>query len=456
MWIFNQDIGKWIKTENTVSKDNFNLYKQQAEQTQLYSKIKSGSVYTYINDTSNIYENLSYIKNEPISPTFSEWNNYIIENAFVLKNKFTPTKAITEFLNNHTYINLCSTTNIQLSYINSQTLIDGIKLKDGYLILLKDQTNLKENGIYQYSKNKITKIIFDYKLSHNNVICVKEGFININLKYKLNRNVNGYYPIDGEDMIWSVCNPFILRHRVDYNNIYNTNYYSIIYDNGRLLSTGDFGVIYINQSGYSDIINNPYKYILYCIYNQQDNINYFSCGEQGTLLSINKKDLSISKIDLNIIFSLRKIDFLDNNNGVVIGDSNTIFITNNAGLKWTSISNSYFNDLSYNSVIYYSYDKIYIVGNSGCFLELTFINNNWTFYKRSITLYNTLSDESIIYDDINDIKVVNFNWEYGNKFISMVGNNNRIILFDIDGITKYDFIHLECLEKIGDINNIIQ
>ena len=455
MWILNQDIGKWIKTENTVTADNFNLYKQQAEQTQLYSKIKSGSVYTYINDISNIYENLSYVKNSVISPTFSEWNKYISENSFIIKNKFTPTKAISEFLSNHTYVNLCSTTNIEISSFISQTLIDGIKPKDGYIILLKDQKNKKENGIYTYNKNKLTKIIFDYKLSHNNVVCIKEGFVNINLKYKLNRNIDGYYPIEGEEMNWTLCSPHILRHRVDYNNIYNTNYYSIINDNGRVLSTGDFGVIYINQSNSSDIINNPYKYILYCIYNQEDNSNYFSCGEQGTLLSINKNDLSIKKIDLNIIFTLRKIHFLDINNGVIVGDSNTIFITNNAGITWTSISNSYFDDLSYNSVIYYSYNKIYIVGNSGCFLELTLVNNNWTFYKRSITLYTTLSDESIIYDDINDIKIVNFTDWIGDCFLSLVGNNSRIILFDINENTNYDFIHLECLEKIGDINNII-
>jgi photosystem II stability/assembly factor-like uncharacterized protein len=69
---------------------------------------------------------------------------------------------------------------------------------------------------------------------------------------------------------------------------------------------------------------------------------------------------------------------------VIVGDLNTILTTTNGGVKWDQIVID-FESYYYNKVLYYNMSSIYIVGNSGVFLELKEDISVWSAYKRRIS-----------------------------------------------------------------------
>jgi hypothetical protein len=549
MWIFNKDYNKWVITEDQLTKSNFDYLKQELVSTRYYSKCLSGATYLPINTVDNIYDILGeyeprnwYIDSSgsqysytaipqnasPINGITSNnyYTKYLSEYGLTLKNLFTPDRLIKDSIN-YLYVDVATTEQINLSTRYTNLIIDGVKLLDGHRLLVKDQISIEtlpfdtdpntyfkgnytlvqdygttieynyynsENGIYLFNNGYLTKTD-DLSLYEDCIrysVSVKLGTINTQRQFHLSRLLSGYYPTSSlnEPVEFIEKHNWLLRNRVDYNNLFEINYYDVLKHDPqtytinsitysipqRTIAVGEFGVILNTQqftglTGTSNIIPNKYKVNLRAI--AQTEMHYWMCGDDGTLLKVRKHDFLLEKVNINIIKNLKSISFYNNLKGVVVGDLNTILITNDGGLNWDSIIVDDFESYYYNKVLFQSQDKIYIVGNTGVFIELEEDISGWTAYKRRISKFIDDYEEYLLVDNINDIIYSNVFWNLSSsnentqsrdsgttttikEFLLLVTNDGKIIANDLKSVTNFDFIYLEFNSIYGDITNIKQ
>ena len=488
MWTRNSDTGKWFNQIDSLSKDSYDSLKQDLQSVRLYSKCLSGSTYLPINNLDNIYDTLSInrvgyyitdpynlittIPSTPISLNSSNsnefYNKYLKEDAFTLKNLFTPTKLINDQLDNYLYVDVITNGTVSnIGQTNVHLIIDGIKLIEGHRVLIKDQTSQvtlsstvdpevyfstielvsnyydienfvtdvtyeyhnNQNGIYTYTNNKLVKTsdLETYDSSYRYSVVAKLGTQNRDKQYHLLRLKNGYYPLSSENqnIEFSEKHNWVLRHRVDYNNIYDVNYYDIlhhtnqfIYDSvdgrtysipARTIAVGGFGVIINNQDeltssatfSQSHIISNKYKVNINSI--SATGLYYWLCGDEGTLLRVSKVDFMIKSIELGETSNFTSISFYNNLNGMVVGKFNTIYWTKDGGDNWSKITYPEFDLYSYNKVVQYDFNKAYVGGEAGVFIEFDYSGNTWLAYKRKVAKQLNTLDEYILVEDINDM-----------------------------------------------------
>ena len=540
MWIFNKDYNKWVITEDQLTKSNFDYLKQELVSTRYYSKCLSGATYLPINTVDNIYDILGeyeprnwYIDSSgsqysyttipqnasPINAITSNnyYTKYLSEYGLTLKNLFTPDRLIKDSIN-YLYVDVATTEQINLSTRYTNLIIDGVKLLDGHRLLVKDQISIEtlpfdtdpntyfkgnytlvqdygttieynyynsENGIYLFNNGYLTKTD-DLSLYEDCIrysVSVKLGTINTQRQFHLSRLLSGYYPTSSlnEPVEFIEKHNWLLRNRVDYNNLFEINYYDVLKHDPqtykinsitysipqRTIAVGEFGVILNTQqftglTGTSNIIPNKYKVNLRAI--TQTEMYYWICGDDGTLLKVRKHDFLLEKVNINIIKNLKSVSFFNNLRGVVVGDLNTILITNDGGLSWDSIIVDDFESYYYNKVLFQSQDKIYIVGNTGVFIELEQDISGWTAYKRRISKFIDDYEEYLLVDNINDIIYSNVFWNLSSsngtttikEFLLLVTNDGKIIANDLKSVTNFDFIYLEFNSIYGDITNIKQ
>jgi hypothetical protein len=538
MWIYNSDYNRWISSEDRLSIDNFEFLKQELSSYRLYSKCLSGATYLPINDFNNIYDILgSYQpRNWYVSILGSQYTNTLIpqknaspinltnsddyyikynsEYGLTLKNLFTPDKLIKDSVKNYIYVDVASTNQIDdiLDNIPNRT-IDGIRLKEGQRILIKDQkstvilSNLVDpktyfegsynivqnlgatieyeyfnnsNGIYLYRNNILLKEtdLDNYEDCVRFSVVVKLGDINREKQFHLNRLSSGYYPTSINQSIEFIeKHNWLLRNRVDYNNLFEINYYDIVKNptqsyflNGitysipeRTITVGEFGIINNFQEGVSNIINNKYKVNLRSI--TETSIYYWICGDNGTLLRVRKHDFNIDRIELKISSRLNSCSFFGDLNGVVVGDLNTIFVTNDSGNTWDIIKVSELDSYYYYKVIFNSANTFFVIGNAGIFIEFRKDISGWKAYRKRISRFKDDDDEYILVDNINDMLLTNIDWNISYTFgtqsiplnkdlLIMVSDDSKIIAYDINSTTKFSFIYLDFNNKYGDIINI--
>lgn len=538
MWIYNKDTKQWSLKEDYLNSDDFEYLKQEYSSYRLYSKCLSGSTYLYTKDLNNIYDILNYQDDRTwyISPLYSKYitNSNIIENGNIitnensddfyikniseynltLKNLFTPEKLINDSIGNFISVDLATTEEIEnLSAINDNLYIDGIRLINGHTILIKDQVstvilpntinpddyftgdykrkeeigiNIKyeyhdsENGIYKYINNVLIKqdSLNNYNNNINLSIYVKLGNYNADKKFNLKRLNNGYFPIDinNDPIIFKEAENWILRNQLDYNNLLDINYNDIIIEDvinyyikedsftysipKRVISVGEFGTILINQNDISSIIRNKYKKNLNSI-----SINtqyYWVVGDGGTILKIKKHNLDIESVEIYIDnelmkYNLKSISFLDDLNAIIIGDYNTILITENGGNTWFEIKIDEFDSYSYNSCLYLDIDNFYISGNNGIFLHFFRNKNIWKPHKRRISKFKSSDEEYKLIDNINKIIHIKSNNLSFSNILLLACDDNKIIIHDLNNNNEklYDFLFLENNGNYGDIRNII-
>lgn len=503
MWNLNSDTNQWVNTTPSLTKENFNIYKQALQDTRFYSKINSGSCYSSISDLNNIYNKIQFrdFNTWVISASYSELNysgvnpvildknsyatfsKYCEEYAFTEKNYFTPTKLIEYNFNNFIYVDLCLDINSNLN--EPFATIDGVNLINNQLILILGQNNQKENGIYIVSNSVLIKTdkLNTYDKSINFTVSIRKGNGYQGSKFILERKADGYYPIDGIDpIIFIKGDSYCLRNQLDYNNFYESSFYDIKYFNpssfysniyndqfdipSRIISVGNFGVIFCKQNGGSNLIDNKFKNNLRSI---DENENYyFVVGEFGTLLKIDKITFNIESINLNTYNNFNHVVFFNKTYGVIVGDNNTIFFTKD-GITWIDISQEYLNGESFTKAAFLDINNLYIVGNDGVFLELTYTNNNWVIYKRDVIQYDPIKGDYLLVYDIKDISIININnWiiKKNNTDIILNGDfvifatlENKIILYDkYKQNGEYYFIYFDIKQNktkdYGDIYNL--
>ena len=493
MYTRNIDTGKWFNQTDSLNKDVYDNLRQDLEKVRLYSKCLSGATYLPIKSFTNIYDTIDnpkigfYINENysiPDYPIFGEalplnssnsnefYTKYLPENAFTLKNLFTPNKLLKDQLKNYSYVDIATNGPIDVNATNLNLVIDGVRVIEGHRILVKDQfseinlsinvnvedyfTNVEpaasyienfdnttsktylwsnsENGIYKYTDGRLVRTtdLDNYDGSYRYSVAVYLGAVNAERQFHLKRLKNGYYPLtsEGANIEFEENKNWILRNRVDYNNIFDINYYDIIhhgeqfvYDEilgktysikERTVAVGEFGVIINNQDklnssatfSISNIVSNKFKVNLRSICEVSK--FYWICGDEGTILQMSKTDMSIRRVEVDETANFMSISFFDDLNGIVVGKFNTIYWTRNGGYEWNRIFIPEFDGYSYNSVLYYSLNQAYIGGEAGVFIELTYTTGVWQSYKRKVSKIIDEQDEFILVDDVNDISKTNW------------------------------------------------
>ena len=553
MWEYKKDDKKWVRKSDNLTLETFEFFKKEFDSFRFYSKCLSGSTYVPVNDINNIYDILTdynpttwYISPtasqyaisnipsqsaKPINNTTSEeyYDKFNREYGLTLKNLFTPKRIIKDSIKNFLEVDVATTEQIDnLQNLEENLRIDGIRLKEGHRILVKDQkTSItisnqtdpneffkgefelirtiglnstyefynESNGIYKFTGNQLVREsdldVYDSCVRFS--VVIKLGSVNSGKQFHLSRLNSGYYPTtkDSEPIHFKEKKNWLIRNQVDYNNLFDINYNSLIKHEEqsytfnsvnytipeRVIAIGDFGVIINHQSGVSNIIRNKYKVKLNNI--SQTEKYYWIVGDKGILLKVRKHDFNIERVDVdctcnisNINTNLKSISFYNNLNGVAVGDINTILITSDGGLSWKRHMIKSFNAFNYNSVNFKELNNFYVGGNNGVFIEFMRDNSGWKAYKRRISKFINSEDEFLLVENINHILPVkidsnnpwNLSYRFGNNsdsvekdLLFLVTDNNNIIVHDLNNSIPFhtEFMYLEFrLKDYGDIKFI--
>jgi hypothetical protein len=552
MWIYNKDFKKWEIKQDVLLLDDFQYLSQELESFRFYSKCLSGATYLPINNTEDIYDIVSISKPKTwyISTIGSQYSNTSIPQNFptpidtttsynfytkslseygtTLKNLFTPDKIIRDSINNFIYVDVATNTDIlDINETIFNREVDGVRLVEGHRVLVKDQKSRiilpisinpdtyfkgdyviiqntgtdveyeffnEINGIYVYRNGLLIREpdLDDYEKCIRFSVSVKLGDVNREKQFHLSRLTDGYYPTTSlnEPIRFLEKKNWILRNRVDYNNLFDINYYDV-YRHGtqsysydgvtysipeRTISIGEFGNIINNQSGVSNVIRNKYKINLRNI--SETSIYYWIVGDAGTLLRVRKHDFDINRIEVDckcpikiVTTDLKSISFFNDLNGVAVGDLNTILITEDGGFTWNRHIIEAFNAYYFNKVIYKDINNFYIAGNNGVFIQFKREFSGWVAYKRRISKFIDDEDEFLLVDNINDMISTNLdNWGLTYSFstqsisptkdiLMLVTDSGNIIVHDIDDSIPFytDFIYLEFENNnYGDIQSIFR
>jgi len=542
MWIYNSDYGKWSSSEDSMKKSSFDILKQELSATRFYSRVLSGATFLPINNLDDIYDILGewtpkswYVGSEgsvysdaqvPVrnpmsinqSSSYDYYTKFISEYGLTLKNMFTADRLIKDSVKNYYKVDVATTA--QIDILADISAIDGVSLKKGHKVLVKEQRTTEallsdvdpktyfkggyyvtstlggtityeyfssENGIYEYDGRKLvkSKVLDDYSNCVRYSVYVEMGEANAHKQYHLRRLNSGYYPTsaNSEPMEFAEKHNWLLRNRVDYNNLFEINYYDVIKHGTqsyqvdgvtysippRTISVGEFGVILNTQNlsgrkGMSSIIANKYKTNLRSI--AQTSTHYWIAGADSLVLKVRKHDFYLEKVAVDTLSKINCISFYNDLRGVAVGDLNTILITTNGGQKWDRLRIADFAPYTYNKVVFSGPDRFYIGGRNGVFLEMFEDSNGWTAFKRRIFKEIDDDDEYLLVDGINDLYKTKVSWDLSYSFgstqstkaekeiVMIAANNGSIVAYDEKDATDFDFLYLDFGKSYGDIRNI--
>jgi len=545
MWVYDNDYSKWMSNDDYLSKDNFDFYKQELSAVRFYSKCLSGATFLPINNFENIYDILGNYKarNWYIGINGSEYTNtlipspsaveingtssyefydkYLTEEGLSLKTLFTPKRLIKDSLDNIIYVDVATTEQLTaIGPLDANFSIDGVRLVEGHKVLVKDQytrivlpnttdpdtyfvgnytvvENLgatieyqyynNQNGIYEVLRGALVRTtdLQEYKDAKRFSVFVKMGIVNKEKQFHLSRLLNNYYPTTRaqEPIEFTEKKNWMLRNRVDYNNLFEINYYDVIKHNDqqyfyngvtysipeRTLSVGEFGIILNTQKGVSNIIRNKYKVNLRSI--TETTTHYWISGDSGILLKVRKHDFDVEKIDLvldnKFSISLKSVSFYNDLRGVVVGDLNTICVTVDGGKNWERLRVPDFDSFYYNKVVFKQANSFFVAGNVGIFIEMVEDVYGWSAVRRRISKFIDDDDEYLLVDNINDmyyttLSTWGLSFSYSTQsvvsskeLLFLVTDDSKIIVHDIeDANGQFDFLYLEFGRDYDDILNI--
>ena len=185
-------------------------------------------------------------------------DNILPDYNMTLKNLFTPERLINDQKENVFYVDIV--TDDKLDSVSGDLtglIVDGVRVKEGHRILVKNQfdyvtipalanpdnffqgkyeldetvNNTKkykvynsDNGIYKFTNRRLLRStdidLYDGALRYS--ICSKLGDINRERQFKLARLRSGLYPLytNNDPIYFEESHNFVVRNRVDYNNLY--------------------------------------------------------------------------------------------------------------------------------------------------------------------------------------------------------------------------------------------
>ena len=543
MWIYNRNFGKWSSSNDSLKKSDFDLLKQELSATRYYSRILSGATFMPVNDLDDIYDILGeqrpkswYIStlgseySDTLAPaknamgidedtSYEYYTKFISEYGLTLKTLFTADRLIKDSAKNYYHADVATTEQIDLTQNSNSIVIDGVLLRPGHRILVKDQKNVDttitgiepnsylgaysilediggtktyeyyndQNGIYVYDGRRFVReqVLDDYSNCVRYSIHVNMGTVNTGRQFHLRRLTNGYFPQYGksESMNFVEKKNWMMRNRVDYNNLFEINYFDVIKHGTqsyhmegvtysippRTIAVGEFGVILNTQNlsgiqGTSNIINNKYKVNLRSI--SQTSTHYWVCGDDSILLKVRKHDFLIERSIVDTLSNLTSVSFFNDLRGAAVGEFNSIFVTTDGGKKWNKLKIADFAPYSYNKVLFADASRFYVGGKNGVFLEMYEDQSGWTALKRRIFKEIDDDDEYLLADSINDLYRTTVAWGLSYSFGStqstttpkdimfIAANNGSLIAYDLAASTEFDFLYLDFGKSYGDIRNI--
>jgi len=543
MWIYNRNFGKWSSSNDSLKKSDFDLLKQELSATRYYSRILSGATFMPVNDLDDIYDILGeqrpkswYIStlgseySDTLAPaknvmgidedtSYEYYTKFISEYGLTLKTLFTADRLIKDSAKNYYHADVATTEQIDLTQNSNSIVIDGVLLRPGHRILVKDQKNVDttitgiepnsylgaysilediggtktyeyyndQNGIYVYDGRRFVReqVLDDYSNCVRYSIHVNMGTVNTGRQFHLKRLTNGYFPQYGksESMNFVEKKNWMMRNRVDYNNLFEINYFDVIKHGTqsyhmegvtysippRTIAVGEFGVILNTQNlsgiqGTSNIINNKYKVNLRSI--SQTSTHYWVCGDDSILLKVRKHDFLIERSIVDTLSNLTSVSFFNDLRGAAVGEFNSIFVTTDGGKKWNKLKIADFAPYSYNKVLFADASRFYVGGKNGVFLEMYEDQSGWTALKRRIFKEIDEDDEYLLADSINDLYRTTVAWGLSYSFGStqstttpkdimlIAANNGSLIAYDLAASTEFDFLYLDFGKSYGDIRNI--
>lgn len=214
----------------------------------------------------------------------------------------------------------------------------------------------------------------------------------------------------------------------------------IYIDNRISITVGEYGTIIRTYDDLFNLVGPGITVIkteastrerLYALHILQDSFgngfgSVWICGKRGTILYSNDFGATYIIQSTPTLEDLNDIVFLDDMNGVAVGNKGTILYTTDAGLVWKDISLTNvedMKDLKCASVT--DNTTIYVVGNRGTVLQLTLNVNNWLISK--VPIIKQIDDISSyeIYENLNACA-----YNSTTKKLSIGGDN--LILFYID------------------------
>ena len=546
MWQQNADSKEWLRVEDTLPKESFDVLRQDIADTRLYQVCLGGSAFLVADDPSNLYGVLLYTQSHnwvisgsgsaysaspavdsaiQITPeSLGDWRKYLKDHGFTLRTKFTPVKTIRDSLANFSEVDLATTAGLSgIGQPQPGLSVDGHLLRPGHRLLVKDQYTwvslansvdpasyftgsyrvdavgsssttyslyTSENGIYEYGSDyrlTRTSALSDYDSAYNLSAHVKMGAANGQSQFHLDRLPGGFFPEPsrGDSVGFTGRTNWLLRHRVDYNNVNELVYRDIIGHAAqtfsvlgltysvpaRTVAVGEFGSIFINQSGGSALMPNKYKEALNCV--AESGPYYWACGDRGHLLRISKVDFTVEKVDLGEVRDLRSVSWLDDRSAILVGRFNAMYETTDGGRTWTDVSRPEFGDLSFTRALYVRADKAFAGGEAGALVEMDRVKGGWVFYKRMVVkdLDTTEPTEDyLLVDDIRDLKYATYSaqtWPLTYSFatssvvagtkevIFIAGDNNTLAVRDLNGFEgMFEFKFLGFTQTSLDIASV--
>jgi len=340
------------------------------------------------------------------------------------------------------HIHLLSTKNIVLTKYNDfvfktqATHIDGTILQNNFMIMLKNQTNYEENGIYKYINDYLYKQDFDKNLITNTTFYITQGTQNSKNNWIININNS------------------LSQKNISYNKILNP-------------------IHQINQKNpYINLINKNQKCIIDSeIYDQNTSCNKWPCdlrSKLGCLLFSGRFPINIHiQSNMNVILhnNLSLSDLSDQTCQKIFSDYRSYFQTISDSIDTNTLDfniNNHINTNIYKADIT-SLDDIKIQNQKLILLnhqknpsengiyKVICINkiHHIQLYKQLLTNFKSLikkieSDKSIIYQklDIENLFPLKTNFDYyiykkiNNLSLPIITDNNITQKLSIDKKTK--------------------
>lgn len=370
-----------------------------------------------------------------------------------LKSHFTPKKSIDNLLENFRIVDLASTENLAINVLLINPVVDGYVVRIGHRVLLKNQDNPIENGIYLYTSDR--KLIRETELetlsgSYQASYHVKLGTLYREKQFFLQRKfTNARFPIDGEEMFFEEGHNYLLRHKLEYRNLADAEFEDVDFHfNGTGFETnyavGEYGLLLRRQQMTSVVENIELgtRERLYAINLQKDSLyiptgNMWVCGKRGTMYHSDDSGVTWIKQNPNTTQDLLDVEFSDDTFGLAVGALGTVIWSNTGGSSWNDISfTTEDRKKNLNAIKFIATNKAIVIGDRGLFFIMTHINGNWTVQQVEITKQEDLLTSYVINDNLKEVT-----YDPITRTAYVVGEEKTIFSIDMD-VTSLTYLEV--------------
>lgn len=255
--ILNYDDLRVAISENKIKCANSNLFKNDINVDWFKS-------YNPATDSTTGYEFLVISSDYDRTDITSTFQDSQEDYGYSIRNYFNSDKVIEKLLKNFHLVDFASTQQIDIFDADGSLKfypileIDSTKLLDGNTVLLKDQNDASENGVYVYKNQKIEKdssfdSVEDYYMFS---AYIKEGVENKEKEFFLDREDDGHFPTLNDEKYFIEGDNYVIRNRISYRLIKNHLFKDGKYFTERKPNLNDFPTLDFTESVF--VNNNEY------------------------------------------------------------------------------------------------------------------------------------------------------------------------------------------------------